>query len=349
MQTTVVELPHVAGDLIEAWRDLADRAAEPNAFFEADFVLAASRYLKPASVYLAVFVEDGRLKAALPVLSNRLWRGIGPCVVRSWVHDYCYLGTPIVDADQPVAALEGLLDELHRWAGRERIVGFDLLGLGGPVESALSKALAGVDNEPVVAYSFERAVLCHDVDRANVGGRVRREVSRLGRRLESQAGAPATIVDRSGEPKGVDEFLALEASGWKAANGTAMASRPEHAQFFRDVCTDFARRGCLQLRSLEVSGKPVAIKCSLVSGNVVFCFKSAYDERYASSSPGYQLEVHDMECFAAEGRLWQDSCTDPFNSMINRLWPDRRTLANVLIPRPRAPRRPFVLSWGRRR
>ena len=124
-----------------------------------------------------------------------------------------------------------------------------------------------------------------------------------------------------------------------------MASRPEHAQFFRDVCADFARRGCLQLRSLEVSGAPVAIKCSLISGNTVFCFKSAYDERYASSSPGYQLEVHDMECFATEGRSWQDSCTDPHNSMINRLWPGRRSLANILIPpsrRAKAALRPIL-------
>jgi CelD/BcsL family acetyltransferase involved in cellulose biosynthesis len=332
MQTTVVELPHQAGDLVEAWRDLASRAAEPNAFFEADFVLAASRHLRSANVYLAAFVEDGHLKAALPVISNRLWRGMGPCVVRSWVHDYCYLGTPMLDADQPLEALEGLLDELNRWAGRQRILGFDLLGTGGPVESALNKALAGVDSESVVAHSFERAILCQDGDGPGVGGRVRREVSRLGRRLEKELGAPATIVERSGEPNAVNDFLELEASGWKAANGTAMASRPEHAQFFRDVCTDFARRGCLQMRSLEVSGTPVAIKCSLISGNVVFCFKSAYDERFASSSPGYQLEVGDMECFASEGRLWQDSCTDPYNSMINRLWPGRRTLANILIP-----------------
>ena len=78
------------------------------------------------------------------------------------------------------------------------------------------------------------------------------------------------------------------------------------------------------------------MKCNLISGDAVFCFKSAYDERYASSSPGFQLEVRDMECFAAEGRSWADSCTDPHNSMINRLWPGRRTLANVLVPPSRS-------------
>ena len=120
MQTTVVELPLEAGGLIDAWMDLANRAAEPNAFFEAGFVLAAARNLTSSTVYLAVFVENGNLKAALPVYSNRLWRGMGPSVVRSWVHDYCYLGTPILDADQPLVALEGLMDELDRWAGRQR-------------------------------------------------------------------------------------------------------------------------------------------------------------------------------------------------------------------------------------
>jgi CelD/BcsL family acetyltransferase involved in cellulose biosynthesis len=336
MQTTVVELPHVSGELIEAWKDLACRAAEPNAFFEAEFVLAAARHLKSSSVYLAVFVEDGILKAALPVYSNRLWRGRGPRVVRSWVHRYCYLGTPMLDADQPLGALEGLLDELNHWSGRQRILAFALLGTGGPVESALNQATSTLRHEPVIGHSFERAVLYQDENGSALGGRVRREVSRLGRRLEREMGAPAVIVERSGEPAAIDDFLELEASGWKGANGTAMASTPEHAQFFRDVCADFARKGCLQLRSLEVSGRPVATKCNLISGNAVFCFKSAYDERYASSSPGFQLEVHDMECFAVEGRLWEDSCTDPYNSMINRLWPGRRTLANVLVPPSRS-------------
>jgi CelD/BcsL family acetyltransferase involved in cellulose biosynthesis len=336
MQTTVVELPHSSGELIDAWKDLACRAAEPNAFFEAEFVLAAARHLRSSGVYLAVFVEDGNLKAALPVYSNRLWRGMGPCVVRSWVHDYCYLGTPMLDADQPLAALEGLLDELNRWAGRQRILAFDLLGTGGPVESALNQAMSSRHHELVIRNSYERAVFHHDESGSAPGGHVRREVSRLGRRIEKEMGAPAVIVERSGEPAAIDDFLELEASGWKAANGTAMASRPEHAQFFREMCADFTRKGCLQLRSLEVSGRPVATKCNIISGNVVFCFKSAYDERYASSHPGFQLEVRDMECFAAEGRLWEDSCTDANNSMYNRLWPGRRTLANVLVPLSRS-------------
>ena len=335
MQTTVVELPHEAGDLIDAWEDLARRSAEPNAFFEAEFVLAAARHLKTTNVYLAAFVEDGHLKAALPVYLNRLWRGIGPGVVRSWVHDYCFLGTPMLDAAQPLRALEGLLDELHRWAGRQTIFAFDLMGTGGPVEWALNQATTVGHIEPIASQSFERAILRHDDD-STPSGHVRREVSRLGRRLERQLGAPATVVERSAVPSAVDDFLELEASGWKAANGTAMASRPEHAQFFRDVCSDFGRRGCLQMRTLEVSGTPVAAKCSLISGNVVFCFKSAYDERFANCSPGYQLEVRDMECFANEQQLWQDSCTDPYNSMINRLWPARRTLSNILVPSSRS-------------
>ncbi len=336
MQTTVVELPHKSAELVEAWKDLACRAAEPNAFFEAEFVLAAARHLKSSSVYLAVFVEDGILKAALPVYSNRLWRGMGPRVVRSWVHLYCFLGTPLLDADQPLGALEGLLDELNRWAGRQRILAFDLLGTGGPVESALKQAMSMRPHQPVIGNTFERAVLHHEENGSALGGRVRREVSRLGRRLEAEMGAPAVVVERSGEPSAIEDFLELEASGWKAANGTALASRPEHAQFFREVCADFARRGCLTLRSLEVSGRPVAMKCSLITGNAVFCFKSAYDERYASNSPGFQLEVRDMECFGAEGRMWADSCTDPHNSMINRLWPSRRTVANVLVPPSRS-------------
>ena len=215
MQTTMVELPHKSVELIDAWKDLACRAAEPNAFFEAEFVLAAARHLKSSSIYLALFVDSGILKAALPVCSSRLWRGVGPRVVRNWVHPYCFLGTPMLDADQPLGSLEGLLDELNRWAGRQRILAIDQLGTGGLVEWALNQAMSKSRHQPVIGNSYERAVLRQDQSSSALGGRVRREVSRLARRLEGEMAASAVIVERSDEPVAIDEFLNLEASGWK--------------------------------------------------------------------------------------------------------------------------------------
>ncbi len=330
MHTTVIELADASEQLVEAWTQLAAWAVEPNPFFEPGFVLAAARHLRHGPVYLVTFAEDDRLKALLPVVEARLWLGLGPAAVRTWIHEYCFLGTPMVSDDGGTSAVEGLLDEIDRWAGKPKAVALDAVGGDGPVESALERALAAQPAAPTTVQTLERPILTQERIGPILGGRLRRERSRLRRRLEQQFDSPVSVVERSGDPGAVDAFLTLEASGWKGAASTAMANCRGHAQFFIEVCADFRSRGCLQLRSLEVGGKPVAMKCNLTAGRTVFCFKCAYDESYATTSPGFQLELHDMECFAREGSSLADSCTAS-NSMINRLWPDRRRITDLIV------------------
>jgi CelD/BcsL family acetyltransferase involved in cellulose biosynthesis len=79
--------------------------------------------------------------------------------------------------------------------------------------------------------------------------------------------------------------------------------------------------------------RPAALKCNLIARDEVFCFKIAYDESLARFSPGVQLEERMVEVFHGDmgGRVL-DSCADPDNDMINRLWPDRRPLVSWAIP-----------------
>jgi CelD/BcsL family acetyltransferase involved in cellulose biosynthesis len=75
------------------------------------------------------------------------------------------------------------------------------------------------------------------------------------------------------------------------------------------------------------------MKCNFVSGGVVSCFKIAYDEAFARFSPGVQMELANVAAFHDRPELASmDSCADPDNQMINRLWPDRRPIATLLAP-----------------
>lgn len=76
------------------------------------------------------------------------------------------------------------------------------------------------------------------------------------------------------------------------------------------------------------------MKCNLIAGDGAFCFKIAYDEELAAFSPGGQLERENITVFHEQrDQGWQDSCADPDNAMINRLWPDRRRLSNLIVAR----------------
>jgi CelD/BcsL family acetyltransferase involved in cellulose biosynthesis len=73
---------------------------------------------------------------------------------------------------------------------------------------------------------------------------------------------------------------------------------------------------------------------NLLAADAIFCLKVAYDEDLASCSPGAQLEVRAVEAFHHRIEVnWIDSCTTPDNELINRLWPDRRRIASVVVAR----------------
>jgi CelD/BcsL family acetyltransferase involved in cellulose biosynthesis len=71
------------------------------------------------------------------------------------------------------------------------------------------------------------------------------------------------------------------------------------------------------------------MKVNLLSGEAGYCFKIAHDETLAKRSPGVLLEVDMVERFHASTLRRLDSCADPYNVMINRLWPDRRALVTL--------------------
>jgi CelD/BcsL family acetyltransferase involved in cellulose biosynthesis len=84
---------------------------------------------------------------------------------------------------------------------------------------------------------------------------------------------------------------------------------------------------------MEAGDHMVAMKCNVLAGDCVFCFKIARDESLDRFSPGVQLELENVDIFhRTPSAAWTDSCAWEHNQMINRLWRDRRSVATVLIP-----------------
>jgi CelD/BcsL family acetyltransferase involved in cellulose biosynthesis len=319
---------------IMRWRDLAACALEPNVFFEPDFVLAARDGLGGRGVGLLI-VEDGdRWIACLPVHRGWRWRRLPVPVLATWRHMYSFLGTPLVAADRAEPALRLLVD--HGRSAGTGILALEKMGADGLVWSTLE---AEVDSRPGGSVCFERIERAALVRRpeptylTEMRPHRRRELNRQERGLERELSGSLLLRERSEGPGAYDDFLQLEAAGWKGRNGTAFACDPGHAAFFRTLCAAYARVGRLQLLDLSVDGRTVAMKCNLVAGDVVFCFKIAYDEQYAAYSPGLLLERRTIDVFHARAEVVaMDSCADPHNTMINRLWPDRRSTATMLLP-----------------
>lgn len=108
------------------------------------------------------------------------------------------------------------------------------------------------------------------------------------------------------------------------------------------------------LLGLFLDDQPLALKCNFLAGDGGFAFKIAFDERYAGFSPGFLLEIENVRRLHQRRLCWMDSCAEAQHAMVNRLWPDRRSMATVLFATGRAPGNLLVslmplLKWGQQR
>lgn len=327
-----VALDSLSDTDLDRWRDLADNALEPNPFFEPELVLAARTHLVGEREATLLVVEDGDAwLACLPVTRQRI---DGVAVTATWLHLYCFLGTPLLCADAPDTAARALLARGCNGSP----LSLRRLAADGPAAAALQLAAIDLGLATVFESRSERALLRRRSDGSYLDamrGHRRRELNRMGRALARELGTELEVVDETTTPGAVGAFLELERSGWKGQSQTALASDDDHAAFFTSICAALSEQGRLELLCLRAGDRRVAMKCNIYAGEGGFCFKIAYDEQLARFSPGVQLERENVRVFAENRHeRWQDSCADQENTMINRLWPDRRVLATVVLARP---------------
>lgn len=129
-----------------------------------------------------------------------------------------------------------------------------------------------------------------------------------------------------------EDFLGLEASGWKGSRGSAMACTEASRRFARAVFAGAFARGRLLMLGLDFDGRPIARRCAFTAGEGSFAWKTGFDERFAEFCPGILAERDNLRDFEAlRGIEWMDSFTAADNLLFNRLWQDRRTVETLLI------------------
>jgi CelD/BcsL family acetyltransferase involved in cellulose biosynthesis len=178
---------------------------------------------------------------------------------------------------------------------------------------------------------MRRTTLADGLD-TTISSRHRRDLRRLGRRLAEELDAPLELRDESERAAAVEDFMALESSGWKGEAGTALRSIPAHTAYFRELCDGFRATGRLQLLALGTAEQTISSKCNLLAGDAVFCFKIAHDESFARYRPGLQLEVRMLEYFRDQmSETWMDSCSFPDSKLFEHFWPERRPIGSYLM------------------
>lgn len=211
---------------------------------------------------------------------------------RSWQHDYNYLGVPLIHREHGPACLDALFAWLRQATPGAGLLGLPYLPTEGPFHRLLVDTLHRWDRAAHTVEIFTRAFL-QPAGRtgdayleAALSSKHRRDLRRLEKNLTAFGPLEfRTLRPKEGVGPWLEQFLLLEASGWKGKVGTAVASKAHHANFFRAMVTAAHDAGALRMLGLFLGERPIAMTCNLHVGPGGVAFKTAYDEEFQGYSP----------------------------------------------------------------
>jgi CelD/BcsL family acetyltransferase involved in cellulose biosynthesis len=325
------------------WRELSECASEPNGYYLPGWELAVNAFAPGRTDASALAAWSGeRLIGLMPLVS--LWRAFKiplPALVSA--HPYGTLCTPPLDRVMALDAAAQLLQQA-RDAGAHALILGDI-SLDGAVMNAFTEVLRLDGLKPRVLHSNLRACLdaTRDADELlhdALGSKKLKELRRQRHRLAEHGAVQFDIARTPDEvAAAVEIFLALEASGWKGARGTALAQNQGDAQFIRHATAALAATGQCEIVTLRAGTTPLAAGIVLRHQDRAFFFKIGVDERFAKFSPGVQLTLDLTRHLCADPAIASaDSTASPDHPMINPIWRGRFAISDVLIPlRPSDP------------
>ncbi len=257
---------------VTAWDELAAFALEPNAFYESWMLLPALEAFGlgvPLQVVL-VYADssDGTplLCGLFPLERMPPSRRLPVRHLRLWRHVHCYLGTPLLRASHARQTLLAFLDWLGSDPRGAAVMEWGLVAGDGPFYRVLARAVEATGKRSFVSQGFSRALLRPGsgaeayLEKALQGKR-RKELRRLERRLSEMGPLRYKQLDSPAEAgRWIEQFIELEAGGWKGRRASALGSTAANRRFFTRTAMEAARRGRLMMLALTVADRPVAMK-----------------------------------------------------------------------------------------
>lgn len=255
------------------------------------FPLWASHHLRGAALRLLTLEQNACPVLMLPVVCQQRMRlHLGFRVLAAPKH---YLGEhyPLVSGDLE-AAIGAFLDRLRQMPG------WDVLEIGPmlrewAVTEALQTSARRLGMRPQALPKGRTAFV------SLVGGwdaywgsrRSIRADARRYERLMERRGAVRLEEHRGGTDleERLEELYRIEASGWKGAAGSAIASNPRTRAFYMELAHAFAAEEGLRLYFLHVGDDCVAGEFCLAHRRTIYALTTGYDAAWSDYSPGHVL------------------------------------------------------------
>ncbi|MQW09623.1 GNAT family N-acetyltransferase [Sinorhizobium meliloti] len=322
---------------------LSNRAIEQNVFFTGRFLAPAMPRLEDRVIRLAVIRDQSeqrsRLRFLMPFSIEKPGFSIGATIIRAWSNPFGPLGTPLLDAEDAAETISNLYEALAApSAGLPPVLVLPDIRLNGKF-AQLARAVAIGENLPLtVTDTFSRPMLESLLDgptylREAVSSQHLRELKRQWNNLAKQGALVYNVARQPDEIRlRMEEFLVLEASGWKGRERSAMIMDRFRAAFAREAVNNLAEADSVRIHTLDLDGKAIATVIVLLMAGEALAWKTAYDERFAKYSPGKLLVAELTEWHLDDANIIRsDSCAVPDHPVMSRLWQEREEMGTLVI------------------
>jgi hypothetical protein len=360
MHTRVVVLGDLSRDELERWKSLADRAIEPNPFMDPRLLSPNGHPHAEALDTRLLIVQDAGVFLAVMAfqLADRRIRGLPVRMVMSstsFLFNMTARHYPLVDATRPVEAVEGILHGL-RAHGLPGLLDLVAVPKNSPLEDAFFAA-AALKRVPVIERGELDYAFCYRTDAEvspvlqsattnssglRVAGLKMNHLSTSTAKkyrhryhaLERYTGGAVTMTDRGDDPAAIDEFLDLQAAGWKgnAERGGGALRVVGYDDWFVEATTAFRADNDLSVFSLASEMGTLYMAVALRSGGGLFGAQDAYDENFAQFSTGALGRLATLEYAMSDtSAKFFDPNMRPKHVQSTQLYPNRRTYSTLLL------------------
>lgn len=318
---------------------LAEASPEANAFLEPAMLDAAQRADPSVPIIILLAWEDGAEDCMIGAWAFARRTGLFERLHAPAV-PFGTLATPVIRPGWTETVLAAWLAHLDAERAMPKLLELTPVDATGPVGLAIDRLVAARRCSRHIVARHHRPMLESNLDadtylRQAVSGSRRSKLRQLRAKL-GRKGALRRVVHEGGAvPGATEQFLTLEARGWKGRRGSAIVVNPARAAFVRGMLGALSERGCAAISALTLDERPVSMCVLLRSGRTAYTWKIAYDEAVGACSPGYQLALDDTAMLLADPAIARtDSCAAGEIGIMSELWRERAESVDVFLGVP---------------
>jgi CelD/BcsL family acetyltransferase involved in cellulose biosynthesis len=275
-----------------AWSQLASEMPQQLPTVLPGWVDAYLRHrLKPNESWLCCFayLGDRLVGVLLAIVTPHPILGIRWPLLSTPFDDHTRSGDIVLAPDCASMALKALLKELVREVPNHLSLELYAVRQNSPIWLGLQNGLEDYIIRQGHQFTYSHLDVRGDFDSYWASlGKMRQDLRRRRKKLERRG--RILVEMRKGTDAGEDflpEFLALEASGWKGRNGSAILNDPDLLAFYTTLVRNFATDGGLEWYAIRVQDRLVAAQLAFRCGTSLMLPKIAYDEDFAEGAPGH--------------------------------------------------------------